>query len=348
MNWKESLVTPHDSIKSALEAIGRSNIQLALVVDDQQRLLGVATDGDIRRAILEGITLDHKIGEVMNTSPKVISNGHKRAEIMAMMREYRLLQIPILDKERRVVDVALYDQFIKPGKKENPVVIMAGGLGKRLRPLTESCPKPMLLVGNKPILQSILEQLKKFGFYRFFISVNYLSEQITSYFGDGSEMGCEIRYLHEKEKLGTAGALGLIEERFEHPVVVMNGDLLTRLNFDQLLEFHYEKGGTGTMCVRDYDFQIPYGVVNVKGHYFQGVEEKPVERFFVNAGIYVIEPDVIQMVDENKSMGMTELFEMIARKGEKAAVFPIREYWTDIGRHSDFKKANEEYARYFH
>lgn len=347
MNWKDALISPHDTIKHALEAIGKSNIQVAIIVDEKERLIGVATDGDIRRAILEGINLDDKIGEVMNTVPKTIRNGIKRNEAISLMREYRLLQIPVLNEERRVVDVILYDNLIRPAKKLNPVVIMAGGMGLRLRPLTNDCPKPMLNVGNKPILATIIEQFKKFGFFRFFISVNYLPDVIVDYFGDGTQFGCEITYLYENEKLGTAGAIALVEEEFEHPFFVINGDLLTKLNFDQLLEFHYEKDVIATMCVRDYDFQVPYGVVNVKGHYFAGVDEKPVERYFVNAGIYLLEPEVVKMIEPDSPLGMTQLFELLNQKGEKSAVFPVREYWMDIGRPSDFKKANKDYERFF-
>jgi len=347
MNWEKALISPHDTIKTALEAISKSNIQVAIIVDDKNRLIGVATDGDIRRAILEGKGLDHKIGEVMNTSPKTISNGLKKNQAINLMREYRLFQIPVLDEERIVVDVLLLDELIKPANKPNTVVIMAGGLGKRLRPLTENCPKPMLEVGGKPILETIIMQFKKFGFQTFYLSVNYLSEIIINYFGDGTDLGCNIKYIHEKEKMGTAGALSLIEEPIEDPFFVINGDLLTKVNFEQLLEFHYEKAAVATMGVRDYDFQIPYGVVNVKGHQFLGVEEKPIERFFVNAGIYLLNPSVLSVIEPEQPLSMTELFELLNEKGENSVVFPIREFWMDIGRPSDYKKANKNYDRFF-
>lgn len=347
MNWKKALISPHDTIKNALEAIGNSSIQLAIIVDNQERLLGIVTDGDIRRAFLDGKVLDEKIGSVMNTNPKTINNGVKKNDAIQMMREFRLFQIPVLDDNRKIVDVLLLDELIRPSKKTNAVVIMAGGLGQRLRPMTENCPKPMLQVGGKPILETIITQFKKFGFHKFYISVNYLSEVITDYFGDGINFDCDITYIFEKEKMGTAGALGLIEEKFEDPFFVMNGDLLTKVNYDQFLEFHFEKNAVATMGVRDYDFQIPYGVVNVKGHQFVGVDEKPIERYFVNAGIYLLDPSVLSVIEPEKPLGMTELFELLNKKGENSSVFPIREFWMDIGRPSDFKKANKEYDRFF-
>jgi len=347
MDWEKALISPHDTIKTALEAISESSIQVAVIVDEKKRLIGVATDGDIRRAILEGKSLDHKIGEVMNTSPKTISNGLKKNQAINLMREYRLFQIPVLDEERIVVDVLLLDDLIKPANKPNTVVIMAGGLGKRLRPLTEKCPKPMLEVGGKPILETIIMQFKKFGFQKFYLSVNYLSDIIINYFGDGSDFGCSIKYLHENEEMGTAGALSLIKDPLEDPFFVINGDLLTKVNFDQFLEFHYEKAAVATMGVRDYDFQIPYGVVNVKGHIFLGVEEKPIERFFVNAGIYLLNPSVLGVIEPERPLSMIELFELLSEKGENSVVFPIREFWMDIGRPSDYKKANKDYERFF-
>lgn len=347
MSWKEALISPKDTIKRALEAIDVSTIQLALIVDSKQRLLGVVTDGDIRRAFLNGKHLDDTIAEIMTTTPKTAVEGTTRSEVIRMMRKYALLQIPILDDERKVVDVIKLEEVVTPGTKPNPVVLMAGGLGSRLRPLTKDCPKPLLEVGGKPILETIIEQFKRSGFYRFYISVNYLGHKIEDYFGDGSDLDCEIKYIHEEDQMGTAGALGLIEEKFEHPFFVMNGDLLTTLNFEQFLEFHLEHGFMATMGVRDYDFQVPYGVVNVKGHLFEGVDEKPIQRYFVNAGIYLLEPHALKLLQPDVAMNMTELFKMIRQKGERSAVFPIREYWMDIGRMDDYEKANGEFDRFF-
>jgi dTDP-glucose pyrophosphorylase len=347
MNWKDALVRPDQTIKHALEAISRSSIQVAVIVEKDGVLKGIATDGDIRRAILNGIPLENKIEEVMNTSPTTIHEGISNDEAIGLMREKRLHQIPVLNSHQQVVDVLLFDELTKPDIKENHVVIMAGGLGQRLRPLTENCPKPMLEVGGKPILETIIEQFKKHGFRKFYISLNYLPEKIVDYFEDGTEFDCEISYLFEKEKMGTAGSLSLIKKRLEKPFFVMNGDLLTKVNFDQLLEFHLQNESVATMGVRDYDFQIPYGVVNSKGHEFIGVQEKPIERYFVNAGIYLLEPKVLSIIEPNKPLGMTSLFEKLADRGDKATVFPIREYWMDIGRPSEFEKANKDYRKYF-
>lgn len=347
MSWKEALITPNDTIKQTLEAIDISTQQLALVVDGKNRLLGVATDGDIRRAFLKGKQLDDTIGEIMNTTPKTVPVGINESDVIRLMRKHSLRQVPVLDQERQVVDVLQLEDLVTPRLKPNPVVLMAGGLGSRLRPLTNDCPKPLLEVGGRPILETIIEQFKRSGFFHFYISVNYLAEKIEAYFGDGSRFDCEITYIHEEEQLGTAGALGLIGEPFEHPFFVMNGDLLTTLNFEQFLEFHQEHGFLGTMGVRDYDFQVPYGVVNVNGHLFEGVDEKPVQRYFVNAGIYLLEPKALQFLEPENAINMTELFKLIRQKGERSAVFPIREYWMDIGRMDDYKKANREFERFF-
>jgi NDP-sugar pyrophosphorylase family protein len=224
---------------------------------------------------------------------------------------------------------------------------MAGGLVNRLRPLTDECPKPMLKVGNKPLLETIVENFIEYGFHRFYISVNYMADVVESYFGDGSRWGVDIEYLHEEHRLGTAGALSLLPETPTEAILVMNGDLLTKVNFKQLLDFHYGHQAQATMCVREYDFQVPYGVVKIDGQRITSIDEKPIQRFFVNAGIYVLEPEALDLISSNIFFDMTTLFEKLIELKKEPAVFPIREYWLDIGHLADYNRANGEYRDIF-
>jgi NDP-sugar pyrophosphorylase family protein len=224
---------------------------------------------------------------------------------------------------------------------------MAGGLGNRLRPLTEDVPKPLLKVGRKPLLETILETFRSHEFRNFYISVNYKAEMIKAHFGDGEKWKCTIRYLEENDRLGTAGALGLIPETPTQPLLIMNGDVLTNVDFSSLLSFHGEHQAKATMCVREFDFQVPYGVVNIDEHRITGIVEKPVHSFFVNAGIYVIDPELLSFVPKSGSFDMPDLFASALDKGMPTAAFPIREYWTDIGRIDDFHRANGDYASIF-
>ncbi|MGQ9826160.1 MAG: nucleotidyltransferase family protein, partial [Desulfotomaculales bacterium] len=237
--------------------------------------------------------------------------------------------------------------LINPKKRNNVVVIMAGGLGSRLRPLTDECPKPLLKVGGKPLLETILENFLEYGLYNFYFSVNYRAEMIREYFGDGSRWGANIEYINEEKRLGTAGALSLLPEKPKNTVLVMNGDLLTKINFEHLLDFHADTKADATMCVKEYNFQIPYGVVKTDRHRLIEIEEKPVKTFFISAGIYAIEPAVIDLIPRNTYFDMPGLFEKLIKENREAAVFPIREYWLDIGHKEDFERANGEFSEVF-
>jgi NDP-sugar pyrophosphorylase family protein len=239
------------------------------------------------------------------------------------------------------------EELVKRKTKDNPVVIMAGGLGTRLGDLTRNTPKPMLQVGNKPILQTIIESFAKYGFVNIVLSVNYKSHVIEDYFKDGSGFGVNISYIHETERRGTAGALGLLAEVPDKPFFVMNGDILTNVNFDNLLTYHTESKAPATMSVRLYDLQVPYGVVHIKDNRIGGINEKPVQQFFVNAGIYVINPDCLKVVPKTGIFDMTSLFQKLIADGDKPATYLISEYWIDIGHAKDFEAANGEYSNVF-
>ncbi|MFH2135434.1 MAG: nucleotidyltransferase family protein [Pseudomonadota bacterium] len=345
--WEEVLVSTQTSMCEAAQLLDASALQIVLVVDEERRLLGTITDGDIRRGILKGIALSEPVVRIMNPRPIVAREEDGRDRILAEMKQKLLHHMPLVNEKGCVVGLDTLDELISPQKRENFVVLMAGGLGSRLRPLTDDCPKPMLKVGNKPLLETILENFIEYGFYRFYISVNYMSEVVKSYFGDGSRWGVEICYLHENQRLGTGGALSLLPEKPSGPVLVINGDLLTKVNFGQLLDFHINHQAVATMCVREYDFQVPYGVVTINKHRITGIDEKPVQRFFVNGGIYVLEPDALDLILPNTYFDMPSLFEMLIEQKKETVVFPIREYWLDIGHMADYDRANGEYMKVF-
>jgi NDP-sugar pyrophosphorylase family protein len=283
----------------------------------------------------------------MHTDPIVAHLHESPRKIQAMMRARGIKHIPVVDQEYRVVDLYIYDRLDEEDKKENLVILMAGGLGTRLRPLTDHAPKPLLRVGDKPILETILQEFIEHQFVNFYFSVNYKAEQIKAYFQDGSRWNVNIRYIDETKRLGTAGALSLLPEEPTKPVIIMNGDLLTKVNFNHLLSFHEQNGMSATMCVREMEYQIPYGVVKTSDHRLVSIEEKPVSHYFVNAGIYVLNPEVLPLIPKDTYYDMPSLFDQLLERGFEVGVFPVREYWLDIGRMSDYEKANREYLEEF-
>jgi len=343
-DWKKMLVSPTATILKVVEAIDAGALQIALVVDENRRLLGTVTDGDIRRGILRGVALSEAVEKVMRQKPVVVSSDKEREEILSLMKKRQIRQIPILDRQGRVVGIEVLDDLIGMRPKGNWVMLMVGGLGTRLRPLTDECPKPLLKVGTKPILEIILESFIEYGFRKFNLAVNYKDEMIKDYFGDGSRWGVEIRYIQEAMRMGTAGALTLLPDKPKDPVVVMNGDLVTKVNFDQLLEFHKELKAQATMCVREYDLEVPFGVVQIENHKILNVDEKPVQKFFVNAGIYVLEPEILEMIPKESFYDMPNLFNKLLAEKIETVAFPVREYWIDIGRMEDLTKVSGEIA----
>ncbi|MDA8226232.1 MAG: nucleotidyltransferase family protein [Desulfitobacterium hafniense] len=346
-DFNKVLVSPATSILSAIKIIDESTIQIALVVDENGHLLGTITDGDIRRAILKGVSMDDPVRQIMNPKPTVASVYDSRVKILEIMKNKRLYQIPIVDEQGCVVELKILDQILKSPERENWAIIMAGGLGSRLRPLTEDCPKTLLKVGGKPLLETIIENFKEYGFQRFYFCVNYKADMVQNYFGDGSSFGVEIKYIHEENRMGTAGALGLLPEKPLQPIFVMNGDLLTKINFKQLLDYHLEHNAMATMCVREFNLQVPYGVVKIEKNHLVSIEEKPIQRFFISAGIYVLEPKALSYIPQNVFFDMPSLFKELMKGGKKATTFPVREYWMDIGRMGDYEKANGEYKEHF-
>ena len=347
-NWESTLVTPDYTIKQTIEVIAKDSLQVALVVNSERKLLGIVTDGDFRRGILKGIDLDAPVTKIMSKSNTTASYKDERSKLLNIMRKKCIRHLPLLDEQGIVTElITLFDLFEKK-EKNNQIVIMAGGLGTRLGELTKNKPKPLLEVGNKPILETLIENFVEQGFKNFVLSINYLGSKIIEYFGDGRAWDVNIQYLQESQKLGTAGALSLLTKSSEtQPIIVTNGDILTKVNFSQLLDFHHDHDAQATMCVREYDYQIPYGVVVLNQEKISHIEEKPVKSQFVNAGIYVLSPSTIKLVPKDRIFDMTDLFDLLLQNKKSVVAFPLREYWIDIGLTEDFQKANLEFLDIF-
>jgi dTDP-glucose pyrophosphorylase len=343
--WKRIAVLPEASIKEALTVLDKEALQIVLVVDKSGVLHGTLTDGDVRRALLRGATLMDSVSEAMNTQPTTGLLGQSETAWKRKLIEKSIRHLPIVDQNKCIVGL-FYDKK-EVIKRLNPVVLMLGGLGTRLRPLTESVPKPMLRVGDKPILETILTHIAEQGFVHFYFCINYLGEQIRHYFGDGSRWGVHIEYVEEHDRMGTAGALSLLPEKPQMPFIVMNGDLLTKVNLGALLDFHLEHNNIATACVREYAQQVPYGVVDVDGARVTQLVEKPVYRYFVNAGIYALSPEAMDKVPEEAFYDMPTLIEEVLSERGNVGAFPITEYWMDIGQMPDFEQAQVDYEVHF-
>ena len=336
-------LAPGTPVLEAMRIIGHGAAQIALVVDEQLRLLGTLTDGDIRRGLLHGETLEAPAERLMNRHFRFVRNHEDEAAVLEMMRREVLRQIPVLDEQGRVVELLLLHDLLAPAQLPNSVVIMAGGKGTRLRPRTEHCPKPMLPVDGKPMLEILLEQFIASGFRQFYLSVNYLKEQITEHFGDGKGWGVSIDYLVEDEPLGTVGSLQLLPASVQEPFLVINGDVLTRLNPSKLLAFHVMHDAAATLCVREHVTTVPFGVVKTKGVDLAGFEEKPSYSHLVNAGVYVIDPQLLPLLPPRQATDMPTLLQSTQQAGHRVVVCPIHEYWIDVGRPETLRQAHHDW-----
>lgn len=341
--WKNVLIRPDNTIREALEVINREALRIALVVDNEQNLLGVVTDGDVRRGLLNNLDLSAHASLVMNKNPITVGLDFSSVKLNELMSVNGILSVPVLEYGR-VIGLETIKSVNDKKQYENPVFIMAGGFGTRLKPLTDNCPKPMLKIGNKPILETVIRSFVRAGFKNLYISTHYMPEVIRDYFAEGDDFGAKVHYVHEDIPLGTGGALGLLPEGLSDqlPLIMMNGDVLTNVDFERMLKFHNESNADATICVREYDYQIPYGVITGDGSKIVSMEEKPVHHFFVNAGIYVISPKIFKNVPKNYRIDMPSLLEQHMLKNDEVLMFPIHEYWLDIGRMDDFKRAQAD------
>ena len=342
----EIKINQNASIKEALEAIDKGAIKVAVVLSDDGLLLGMLNDGDIRRALLKGMSLGDSIAGIINKHPVVANINDTKERILELANEKKLHQIPIISNGK-LIGIQDIREFLAPKNKPNKVILMVGGLGTRLRPLTNDVPKPMLDVGNKPILHTIVENFAKYGYTDIIMCVNYKSEIIKEYFGNGDKFGVKIEYVLENKRMGTAGALSLLQKRPKDDFFVMNGDLLTNVNFEYLHEYHKDSNALASICIRKYEMQVPYGVVNVRANKVTSIEEKPTQSFFVSAGIYMFSPIVLDFIPKGVFYDMPTLFSELLKHDFPIHPFPIREYWLDIGRMDEYRRANDEYEGVF-
>ena len=342
----EIKINQNASIKEALEVIDKGAIKVAVVLSGDGSLLGMLSDGDIRRALLKGMSLDDSITGITNKHPVVANINDTKERILELANEKKLHQIPIISNGK-LIGIQDIREFLAPKNKPNKVILMVGGLGTRLRPLTNDVPKPMLDVGNKPILHTIVENFAKYGYTDIIMCVNYKFEIIKEYFGNGDKFGVKIEYVLENQRMGTAGALSLLKERPKDDFFVMNGDLLTNVNFEYLHEYHKDSNALASICIRKYEMQVPYGVVNVRANKVTSIEEKPTQSFFVSAGIYMFSPIVLDFIPKGVFYDMPTLFSELLKHDFPIHPFPIREYWLDIGRMDEYRRANDEYEGVF-
>ena len=346
-SWESTLIAPAITLREALETINRVGCQIALVVDGERHLLGTLSVGDARRALLRGLTLADRVEAAMFASPTCAKVGDDRAARLASMRRSGLHQLPVLDADNKVVGLETVDDYLCTPERDEWVVVMAGGLGSRLHHLTHDTPKPMLKVGSRPLLETIVRNFADQGFRNFYFAVNYKAEKIENHFGDGSRIGVNVQYLRERQRLGTAGALSLLPERPSKPILVTNADLLTKEDYGHMLDQHLADGADATMGVREYEMQVPFGVVRERDGIVHAIEEKPIQRFMVSTGMYVLSPSAVDMVPSDQFFDMPYLFEAMLAKGMRARCHRISGYWLDIGHLPDYDRANLEFDEVF-
>lgn len=343
-DWKNTLVKSDGTIEDAVRSLDSSKLKIVLVVDEQNILLGTITDGDIRRGLLKGCRLDNLVHSIMKSSPSVVQCSMPIHLIQEKMAIEKILQIPLVNEEGRVQGLFVRNEdALNVLKRPNSMVIMAGGFGRRLMPHTENCPKPMLAVNGKPILEHILIKAKQEGFLHFYISVHYLSHIIEEYFGDGESFGVKIQYLRESSPLGTAGALGLIDGGIQADLVITNGDILADISYGRIVDFHSEHKSDATMAIRTYELTSPYGVVKSNDMRIIDIEEKPTFRLDINAGVYVLSPRVFKFIKKNHAVDMPTFFQEMIQESMKVLAYPLHEEWMDIGRSDDLIAANKKF-----
>ena len=343
-DWKKVILKPNDSMKKAIHLLEVEALRIVMVVDKQDKLLGTLTDGDIRRALINHKDMDTLVGDIMYKNPTTVFPEDTQEKSLSIMKEKDLLQLPVIDKQGKIVGLRTIQNTLEVKKYDNLVFLMAGGFGSRLQPLTNDIPKPLIKVGDKPILETILNQFINSGFHNFIISTHYKAEMLNEYFGDGRKWNVSINYVYEENPLGTAGALGLLPSNVtDLPILIMNGDVLTKVDFKSFLDFHNKNVGVVSMCVREYDFQVPYGVVHhTTQHKVHSIIEKPIHKFFVNAGIYIIDPSILENIDGKTYLDMPNFIQAQINNDLQVNMFPLHEYWLDIGQLEQLEQAEKD------
>jgi len=341
---RDCVVLEADTLKNAVAKLSSNRKQIVLVLDTENKVIGSITDGDVRRALLQNKTMGSQVSQIMRSDPTTLLAGSSDGAVRNLMISKQLEHIPLVDDQNRLVGLrTLRDLTLQPRVK-NPVLLMAGGFGKRLLPLTAETPKPMLKIGSRPMLEIILQQFLDVGFSEFVISTFYKAEMIKEYFGDGSNWGANITYVQEQEQLGTGGALALLPQ-IDAPMIVTNGDVISSVNFAELLDFHMKQEGRATMVVRDYSIQVPFGVVESDGLKVRSIVEKPEYRYFINAGIYVLDPDVVNARNTPVHVDMPDLLRDLVSDGSSVAMYPLHESWADVGHHSELVAVRDQYDK---
>ncbi len=346
-DWKKCIIPADSDVREAVRILNEGAMQIGLVVDADHKLLGVLTDGDFRRAILLGVLVTDPVLTIMNKNPTVVFLGDSKEKASHLMKAKQIHQIPVVDESGRVHNIYTIDNLYPEETFDNEIVLMVGGLGSRLKNLTKDCPKPLLKVGGRPLLETIILKLKEQGFYKFVFCVNYLSDQLKNYFADGSQFGLQIRYVEENKRLGTAGALRLADLDFKKTAIVMNGDILTNLDFKHFLQFHKDGDFTATMAVRRIESQIPYGVIQINQTQVVSMVEKPIQPYLINAGIYCFNPQAFEQIPQDQYYDMNQFISALLAVDKKIGAFPINEYWIDIGKMEDYERANLEFQNHF-
>ena len=347
MDFRKVILNTDHNIRDAMQALDSAALRIVIVCDQELKLLGTVTDGDIRRGLLSDCEMTDSITKVMNKNPLTAQCKASRSHRLKIMEEYDLLALPIVDEEKHLIDLETLNCVMKPQARDNPVLIMAGGFGTRLQPLTDHCPKPMLRVGEKPMLEHLIDQFVSFGFHNFYISTHYLPGIIREHFGDGSKWNVSIQYVHEDNPLGTGGALGLLpKNRPNLPLIMMNGDVLTKLNYSELLRHHEESGFDATLCVREDEHRVPFGVIETENQLITDMVEKPTYRYKINTGIYVLNPEIVDSVQVDQRIDMPTLLELHRANDKRIGTYTSYDYWLDIGQIKDYQKAQSDITNF--
>lgn len=345
---EDILVSSNQNIRQAMRAIDRGSVRTAFVVNEQKQLIGVISDGDIRRGLLSSLNMEDNVTKVVNLKPHYLKESSSKDERKKIIEENDLSCLPIISEEGIIIEVVTLRSLLTYQKRDNPVFIMAGGFGTRLKPLTDNCPKPMLPIGDKPMLEHIIKLMSDQGFYKFYISTHYLPEKIKEYFGNGCKWEVDIEYVHEDKPLGTAGALGLISDSTANKSMIMlNGDVLTDIDFTEILKFHDDNLFDATMCLREQEYQISYGVVDTSNGKVTGMREKPVYQYDINTGIYVLSSDCVNGVKTGVRQDMPSYLQDRILSGFCVGAFRQNGYWLDIGQMSDYQKAQRDIVEVF-
>lgn len=341
--WHQAILPADSIIQQAIRSLERASIKIILVVNESGELEGTISDGDIRRGLLKGLDLNSPIANIIHRNPLVVPPEIGREMVMQLMVANKIQQIPVVDEHHHVIGLHLWNEITTPPRLSNLMVIMAGGRGTRLHPHTENCPKPLLPVAGKPMLEHIIERAKLEGFSHFVLATHYLGQMIEDYFGNGERFGVQIDYLREQSPLGTAGALSLLNPRPSSPFVVTNGDVITDIRYRELLDFHIRYNAAATMAVRVHEWQHPFGVVQTKGVEIVGFEEKPVARSHINAGVYALAPEALSVLSADTRCDMPSLFERLQAQAKRTVAYPMHEPWLDVGRPDDLVVANDQH-----